>query len=157
MSSSRRGRLVLPLLAASAMLAACGDDGTAGAAGATPADQSATTSAADADAATPAGARGGGEVTVGEQTWAFAPTIQCMVSGDEIAIIAGEAVDDPSVEISLDVTPDGQRFDVTIDDVTMFAQGAEVTATITGTTVSGSATLSGGPDTTEARFDLACG
>lgn len=162
MSPSRHGRLVLALALVSVMGVACSDDDPAGGAEVSPTDQATTSAttgaAADAGAAaTPAGARGGGEVTVGEQTWTFVPTIQCMVTDSGIAIVAGEALDDPSVEFSVDVTPDGQRVDVTIDDVTMVAQGDEVTATIAGTTVSGSATLDSGVETTEATFDLDCG
>lgn len=160
MSSSRARRVVLPLLVV--MLGACGEAEPAATAGDTPPDRATVTEAPpdgpDVETtASPAGARGGGEITVGERTWTFVPTIQCMVSGDEIAVIAGQALDDPRVQFSVDVTPDGQRLDVTVDDADMMAQGDEVTVTIDGRQVAGAATLSDGVTSTEARFDLVCG
>ena len=76
--------------------------------------------------------------------------------GGAFVIVAGHAVEDPSVAISFDEAGDGPRFDVTVDDQTMFASGDAVSATVEGSTVRGTAMLEGGAQATEATFELSC-
>lgn len=159
-STMRTPVWAVALALSAVVLAGCGGDITdeqadpaaTSAAPSEPAATSAPTPAADASA------RGGGEVTLGDTTFAFVPDVQCQIGSDgSFAVIAGHAVDDPDTEFSVDAVDGDPRVDTTVDGQYLSATGDAVTVTIDGSTVTGTATLSDGVDAREASFKLSCG
>lgn len=100
-----------------------------------------------------------GVVTIGQQTWQFAPR-QCDVFAADTVSIWGGAVSDPGVEITFDVfDADRFNFEVDVDGVEWAAASDAILVTVDGQDVTGTATVSDvmSGESSTATFEFHCG
>lgn len=151
-------RYITTLSAFVLLLAACGN-GAADETTSTSADETqsgATTMAEETES------EAAGTVTIGDQTWEFAATMQCRVMSDQVSV-SGTAAEDPDVEIVFDVFGEGDyNLSVIGPEIEWTAGraggGTVEEVSIDGTSVSGTATVSDvmSGETADATFEFNC-
>lgn len=104
----------------------------------------------------------GGTITIGGESWTVVPEIQCAFFPGPVVYVAGHAMENSEIEITIDYEPDADFISAAVqgpdDDPYWVSQDEAISMEIDGQTLRGEGTFTAffGGDAADGSFEVSC-